>query len=54
MIKYYNVKNIGKQMKNIFIIGIIVLAMGYMVSILVDKYKVAIEQQNNQKAIEQK
>ena len=33
-------------MKNIFIILVIVVSMGYMVSILFDKYNAAVETQN--------
>ncbi len=40
-------------MKNIFIIVMIVVSMGYMVSILFDKYTVAVEEQNK-KILEQK
>lgn len=41
-------------MRNILIIGLIVLAMGYMFSLLFDRYESAVEQQNTQKPIEQK
>ncbi|MFA9372913.1 hypothetical protein [Poseidonibacter sp.] len=41
-------------MKNIFIIGLIVLSMAYMVSILVGKYNTIIEEDKNKKALEQK
>ena len=40
-------------MKNIFIIVMIVVSIGYMVSILFDKYTVAVEEQNK-KILEQK
>lgn len=41
-------------MRNIFIIGLIVIAMGYMVSILFDRYTNAVENQNSKKVVEQK
>lgn len=41
-------------MRNIFIIGLIVIAMGYMVSILFDRYTSAIETQNSKKVVEKK
>lgn len=41
-------------MRNILIIGLIVVAMGYMLSLLFNKYETAVEQQNIQKPIEQK
>lgn len=41
-------------MRNIFIIGLIVVAMGYMVSILVGKYNTIIEEDKNKKALQQK
>ena len=33
-------------MRNIFIIAVIVVSMGYMISILFDRYSVAVEEQN--------
>ncbi|MGA1940109.1 hypothetical protein [Arcobacter sp. YIC-310] len=36
-------------MKNIFIIVLIVVSMGYMVNILVNKYNTIIEQEQQQK-----
>jgi hypothetical protein len=41
-------------MRNILIISLIVVAMGYMFSILFDKYDTAVEQQNTQKTIDKK
>jgi len=41
-------------MRNILIIGLIVVAMGYMFSLLFDKYDAAVEQQNTQKTIDKK
>jgi len=35
--------------RNIFIIGLIVVAMGYMVNILVGKYNTIIEEENQKK-----
>lgn len=40
-------------MKNIFIIGLIVISMAYMVSILFDKYSAAVEEQDK-KMLQQK
>lgn len=40
-------------MRNVLIIGIIVISMGYMFSILFDKYNAAVETQNQNK-LEQK
>jgi len=41
-------------MRNILIISLIVVAMGYMFSLLFDKYDTAVEQQNTQKTIDKK
>ncbi|GGD41046.1 hypothetical protein GCM10012288_13900 [Malaciobacter pacificus] len=41
-------------MRNILIIGLIVVAMGYMFSLLFDRYEAAVEQQNTQKELQQK
>lgn len=41
-------------MRNIFIIGLIVVSMAYMFSILYDKYDNVIKEENNKKALEQK
>jgi len=40
-------------MRNILIIGLILVAMGYMFSLLFDRYESAVEEQNTQKQIEQ-
>lgn len=41
-------------MQNIFIIGLIIVAMVYMFSILYGKYEDVINQENNKKTLEQK
>lgn len=42
-------------MRNIFIIGLIVVAMGYMVNILVDRFNNIVEQEEkNKKTLQQK
>lgn len=41
-------------MRNIFIIGLIVVSMVYMFSILYGKYEDVINQENNKKTLEQK
>ena len=41
-------------MRNIFIIGLIVVAMGYMVNILVDRYNKVVEEDRNKKTLQQK
>ncbi|WP_268878199.1 hypothetical protein [Arcobacter cloacae] len=41
-------------MRNIFIIGLIVISMVYMFSILYGKYEDVINQENNKKTLEQK
>ncbi len=41
-------------MKNIFTIGIVVIAMGYMVSIMIGKYNTIIEEDKTKKALQQK
>lgn len=42
-------------MKNVFIIILVVIAMGYMVNILVNKYNTIIEQEEKEKqALQQK
>lgn len=41
-------------MRNIFIIGLIIVAMVYMFSILYGKYEDVINQENNKKTLEQK
>jgi hypothetical protein len=38
-------------MRNILIIGLIVVSLGYMFSLLSDRYNSVIEQQNTQKEI---
>lgn len=39
-------------MRNILIIGLIVVSLAYMFSLLFDRYESAIEQQNTQKTLE--
>jgi hypothetical protein len=41
-------------LRNIFIIGLVVIAMGYMVSIMIGKYNTIIEEDKNKKALQQK
>ncbi|CAM3927379.1 hypothetical protein [Arcobacter cloacae] len=41
-------------MRNIFIIGLIVVSMVYMFSILYGKYEDVINEENNKKTLEQK
>ena len=41
-------------MRNIFIIGLIIVAMVYMFSILYGKYEDVINQENNKNTLEQK
>lgn len=41
-------------MRNIFIIGLIVISMVYMFSILYGKYEDVINQENNKNTLEQK
>lgn len=41
-------------MRNIFIIGLIIVSMVYMFSILYGKYEDVINQENNKKTLEQK
>lgn len=41
-------------MRNIFIIGLIVVAMGYMVTILLDRYNNIIAEEENKKVLQQK
>ena len=41
-------------MRNIFIIGLIVVSMAYMFSLLYDKYDSVIKEENSKKALEQK
>ena len=41
-------------MRNIFIIGLVVVALGYMFSIMLDKYDAAVKEQEKQRAIEKK